>query len=233
MAVKEKGFTIEVSSRYEGWWRYNVALMCGCFDAADNRTGFASTCSEIAPVGANLKEPPATQAGRRHIALTTDPCDHLMLYVYIIPHTLPADNDIEATRPFDVEFTHQLRRPAHTERKAPDQPMVGSLDRATRGSRRQVTRSRNPQQKNFTTTMKTKLLPLMLLAGIALSGCGTADTAADSFVRVENGQFPAQTTSPTTSSAPTSGMAPFSDRRAPTATAGVWPASSTHCATAA
>ena len=29
----------------------------------------------------------------------------------------------------------------------------------------------------------------MLLAGIALSGCGTADTAADSFVRVENGQF--------------------------------------------
>lgn len=37
--------------------------------------------------------------------------------------------------------------------------------------------------------MKTKLLPLMLLAGIALSGCGTADTAADSFVRVENGQF--------------------------------------------
>ena len=75
-----------------------------CFDAADNSTGFASASSEIVPVGANLKEPPATQAGRRHIALTTDPCDHLMLYVYIIPHTLPADNDIDATRPFDIEL---------------------------------------------------------------------------------------------------------------------------------
>ena len=41
MATKE-GFTIEISSRYEGWWRYNVALMCGCFDTAGNRTGFAS-----------------------------------------------------------------------------------------------------------------------------------------------------------------------------------------------
>ncbi len=60
--------------------------------------------SEIAPVGANLREPPATQAGRRHITLATDPCDHLMLYVYIIPHTLPADNDIDTTRPFDVEL---------------------------------------------------------------------------------------------------------------------------------
>ena len=37
MATKE-GFTIEISSRYEGWWRYNVALMCGCFDTAGNRT---------------------------------------------------------------------------------------------------------------------------------------------------------------------------------------------------
>ena len=37
-----KGFTIEVTSRYEEWWRYNVALMCGCFDAEERRTGFAS-----------------------------------------------------------------------------------------------------------------------------------------------------------------------------------------------
>ena len=50
MATKE-GFTIEISSRYEGWWRYNVALMCGCFDTAGNRTGFASTEAHVADVG--------------------------------------------------------------------------------------------------------------------------------------------------------------------------------------
>ena len=59
MATKE-GFTIEISSRYEGWWRYNVALMCGCFDTAGNRTGFASTEAHVADVGSNLRENPAT-----------------------------------------------------------------------------------------------------------------------------------------------------------------------------
>ena len=41
MAATE-GFSIEISSRYDGWWRYNAALMCGCFDAGDERIGFAS-----------------------------------------------------------------------------------------------------------------------------------------------------------------------------------------------
>lgn len=115
MADKGGGFTIEVTSRYEGWWRYNVALMCGCFDAADNRTGFASVSSEIAPVGADLKEPPATQAGRRHIALTTDPCDHLMLYVYIIPPHAACGQRYRRHETLRHRAAHQLRRPAHTE----------------------------------------------------------------------------------------------------------------------
>lgn len=62
MATKE-GFTIEISSRYEGWWRYNVALMCGCFDTAGNRTGFASTEAHVADVGSNLREKPAGNPG--------------------------------------------------------------------------------------------------------------------------------------------------------------------------
>ena len=73
--MDEKGFTIEVTSRYEGWWRYNAALMCGCFDAAGRRIGFASSASTVADVGSNLAERP----------------------------TLPADNEIDATRPFGIE----------------------------------------------------------------------------------------------------------------------------------
>lgn len=101
MATKE-GFTIEISSRYDGWWRYNVALMCGCFDAADNRTGFASAESHVADVGANLKEKPAGAGDDRSVGLTTPPCDHPLLYIYIIPHTLPAGNDIASTKPFEI-----------------------------------------------------------------------------------------------------------------------------------
>ncbi len=34
----KKGFTVKVTSDYAGWWRYNVALMAGCFDAEDRQT---------------------------------------------------------------------------------------------------------------------------------------------------------------------------------------------------
>lgn len=99
-----EGFTIEISSRYEGWWRYNAALMCGCFDAAGQRTDFASAASTVADVGANLRERPADLPADRRVTLSAPACDHLMLYVYVIPHTLPTDNDIDATRPFDLDL---------------------------------------------------------------------------------------------------------------------------------
>ena len=84
MAATE-GFSIEISSRYDGWWRYNAALMCGCFD-----------------VGANLTAKPADMAGDRSLRLETTACDHLLLYIYIVPHTLPAGNEIADTQPFEI-----------------------------------------------------------------------------------------------------------------------------------
>lgn len=102
--MNEKGFTIEVTSRYPGWWRYNAALMCGCFDAADQRIGFASAASDVADAGSNLAERPADVPADRTAVLETMPCDHLVLYLYIIPHTLPAGNDIDANRPFEIEL---------------------------------------------------------------------------------------------------------------------------------
>lgn len=102
--ANEKGYSVEISSRYEGWWRYNVALTGGCFDAAGERIAFASALSEVAPVGSNLPARPADAEENRRVVLTTPPCDHLLLYVYVVPHTLPAGNDIAATRPFDIEL---------------------------------------------------------------------------------------------------------------------------------
>ncbi|MFR8223789.1 MAG: hypothetical protein ACLU9X_03630 [Alistipes shahii] len=95
--MDEKGFTIEVTSRYEGWWRYNAALMCGCFDAAGRRIGFASSASTVADVGSNLAERPADIAADRTAALQTMPCDHLVLYLYIIPTRCPRTT--KSTRP--------------------------------------------------------------------------------------------------------------------------------------
>lgn len=107
-----KGFSIEISSPFEGFWRYNAALMCGCFDAADNRTGFASAEDTVAEVGANLPRKPAGYPTDRKVRLTTDPCDHLQLYLYLIPHTLPADNAIVESKPFrlDIQIAYGGRK---------------------------------------------------------------------------------------------------------------------------
>lgn len=101
--ANEKGFRIELSSRFDGWWRYNAALMCGCFDAEGRRTGFAKASSQVAEVGANLAQKPADVPADRRVVLLAEPCDHLILYLYVIPHTLPGEDDIEAVAPFDVE----------------------------------------------------------------------------------------------------------------------------------
>lgn len=100
-------FTIEVRSPYEGFWRYNVALTCGCFDAEGHRTGFASASSQLAPAGSNLAAPPAGAAERR-IELRTEPCARFVCFLYVIPHTLPADNDIASTHTFPLEV--EIRR---------------------------------------------------------------------------------------------------------------------------
>ncbi len=98
----KSGFGIELTCRYEGWWRYNVEMMCAAFDAAGQRIGFTSARSQIAEAGAELREVPRGVEVPTRLRLETCDCDHALLYLYVIPHTLPRDNRIEASKPFDV-----------------------------------------------------------------------------------------------------------------------------------
>ena len=97
-----KRFTVELRCRYKEWWRYNVEMMCAAFDAADRRVGFSAARSHVADVGAELREPPAGVVVPTELHLDTEPCNHALLYLYIIPHTLPAENRIGETPPFEV-----------------------------------------------------------------------------------------------------------------------------------
>ena len=101
---KDEGFSVEVESRYEGWWRYNVTILCGCFDADGNRIGFASAESVVAPVGSDLSAPPEGAAAERRIGIRSIACDHIVMYVYIVPHTLPDTREIGDVAPFDVRL---------------------------------------------------------------------------------------------------------------------------------
>ena len=97
------GFKIEISSSFEYFWRYNVAVTCGCFDAQGERVGFASADDHIADVGADMKNPPQGYVSPRTVTVSTVPFDHLLMYIYVIPHTLPEGRDVAEYKPFDLK----------------------------------------------------------------------------------------------------------------------------------
>lgn len=93
---------IELSCRRAEWWRYNVTAICGAFDAAGGRVGFASADSTVAPVGSNLAAAPEGCAAARRVALSVEACRRIVAYIYIIPHSLPLSREIDETLPFEV-----------------------------------------------------------------------------------------------------------------------------------
>ncbi len=97
---KNEGFKVEISSGYDGFWRYNIMVTCGCFDENDNRVGFASAEDIVAPIGANLESAPKEYPSKRVVQFDTVPCDHLLLYMYVIPHTIPLGRDVDEHKPY-------------------------------------------------------------------------------------------------------------------------------------
>ncbi len=93
-----KEFNIELSSRHEEWWRYNAFVTCRCYGDDGGTLQLVSAKSEVAPAGSNLKSRPKETEQHRRLELTTPPCHHIDIHAYIIPHTMPADNDVHSVK---------------------------------------------------------------------------------------------------------------------------------------
>jgi len=100
-----ESITIELSSRFDGWWRYNVELLCELRDAEGRRIGVASKSDDIAEVGAGLKSKPAGTESFRKTELRTGPCAGIRLFIYVIPHSLLPDRGVEGGRDFKADLT--------------------------------------------------------------------------------------------------------------------------------
>ena len=97
-----KRYAIEIRCSHREWWRYNVQLMCEELDSQGERVHFGTASSVIAEVGANLKVPPAEVKIPSKISYTTEPCHMARLYLYILPHSLPTEREVEAVSPFKL-----------------------------------------------------------------------------------------------------------------------------------
>lgn len=100
-------YTIILDSDFSELWRYNIVVMCSALHAGAE-VEFLKHSSEIAPVGAELREIPRGYSANRRVELRTQPADALTLYIYVMPHTLPMTTDVAEAKPFEmvVEVLH-------------------------------------------------------------------------------------------------------------------------------
>ena len=96
-------FTIIFDSEFSELWRYNIVVMCSVLHNGEE-VEFLKHSSEIAPVGAELREIPRGYNANRRIELHTQPADALTLYIYVMPHTLPMTTDVSAAQPFEMSL---------------------------------------------------------------------------------------------------------------------------------
>ena len=108
-------YGIEIDSNYPEFWRYNIAVTCGLFDADNNQIGFVPAESTVAPVGSNLEKCPEGVEKSRSLVFTAGDCDHLRMYIYIIPHSLPSGRMIADCKPFplSIKVSHAGRTLLH------------------------------------------------------------------------------------------------------------------------
>lgn len=121
-----EGFRVAIESGSDRFWRYNVAVTCGCFDAHDARIDFAGVEDIVAPAGSNLAARPDGYPEHRRIEFVTPPCHHILMYVYIIPHTMPGERDIADCKPFDLRIRVSRGKVAVFDKICPVNSWAGS-----------------------------------------------------------------------------------------------------------
>ena len=102
-----QSFTVILDSDFSELWRYNIVVMCSVLRNGEE-VEFLKHSSEIAPVGAELREIPRGYNVNRRVELRTQEATALTLYIYVMPHTLPMTTDVAEAIPFEmvVEVLH-------------------------------------------------------------------------------------------------------------------------------
>ena len=95
-------FTISIESNFRDLWRYNTIVMANVMRDSE-QVEILKHLREVAPIGAELSAPPEDYDDNRKIKLQSVDADALTLYIYIIPHTLPVEQEVSAAKPFELD----------------------------------------------------------------------------------------------------------------------------------
>ena len=97
-------FQLLIECNFAEFWRYNL-IVTGATFVAGERTNFIKYVDEIAPVGSNLSEQPLDYSRKPKLELEIECCDSVILYIYVLPHTMPRTRDTHEAKPFELHTT--------------------------------------------------------------------------------------------------------------------------------
>ncbi|MFR9649252.1 MAG: hypothetical protein SNJ33_03870 [Rikenellaceae bacterium] len=95
-------YNIEIKSSFEGFWRYNIMVMCAGYNHAGEQIFVTSGEDIIAQIGEELTSKPGDYPSNRVLQLQTPPASQLRLLIYVIPHTLPLSSNMNDSDPFEL-----------------------------------------------------------------------------------------------------------------------------------
>ena len=107
--MEKAKYSVEVTSGYAEWWRYNIYLSVVEFNAAGEMVGYGNVVDHLYDIenGASdepRQAPEGFSPTRRTTVLATAPCDHVAIYLYVIANTFPQSTLIRDSPPFTAEL---------------------------------------------------------------------------------------------------------------------------------
>ncbi len=81
-------FTLTIECNSKEFWRYNV-IVSAVTNLDNGQATFLKHVDEVAPVCSNLSELPKSYCRPVKSVLEFESGEHITLYIYVIPHTMP------------------------------------------------------------------------------------------------------------------------------------------------
>lgn len=103
-------YKINVGCTFREWWRYNVFITAACYSQDSTISDYVNLRDVVYESGdgtGNRKKPENYDSARR-IELCVRKSHRVEIYLYVIANTMPADNIVKHSPPFDLTLTVSL-----------------------------------------------------------------------------------------------------------------------------
>ena len=114
--AKPEFVKIDIRSDYEQWWRYNVYVSAASFRDGE-RIAYRSVIDIVYPLESDneVRLRPTDYDPARPIHLEVEAGDSIELFIYVIPNTMPVDDEIRNSPPFKMTLKAKGAYVSHSE----------------------------------------------------------------------------------------------------------------------